>query len=476
MADFGPRKIGDMSIPATISTLGGDALDPVRATVIAVVTVVVIVGAALVLGIVLLFRRRSSAGRRDSSRSGASAPSRGSFPPPSAQRPLQSLPTPELSLLAGTTLVQVDDAVEAAENELGFAIAQFGGEATRGYGAAVRQARASVAEAFRIQQQLDDAFPESDQQRRELTRRVISLGQMAQRALDEQDEAFRRLRRSEADSPARLAALRQAIAAGESALTVSRAELDRLTAKYAAHVTATVLDNPASAAALLAKATTTADEVDARLSSASPVSTGGVSGDLASAEAFLHKATAQLDAIATLGSALQQAEAALAHLAASTRADLPEARALRDNPPDPQSGAELVAAITAVDAALVSADAATRPAGPGDRDPITTLGRLSETLNRLDAALAVARNQQQRLEHAATALVGALVAARSQISVTRSFMAGARSGADARTRLAEAERQLMLAESESDPVEALDAARRSASAARDADALARYRG
>ena len=55
-------------------------------------------------------------------------------------------------------------------------------------------------------------------------------------------------------------------------------------------------------------------------------------------------------------------------------------------------------------------------------------------------------------------------------------MAGNRSGVDARTRLAEAERQLMLAESESDPVEALDAARRSATSARDADALARYRG
>ena len=94
----------------------------------------------------------------------------------------------------------------------------------------------------------------------------------------------------------------------------------------------------------------------------------------------------------------------------------------------------------------------------------------------LDTALAGARNQQQRLEHARTALVGALVAARSQIGVTKTFMAGGRPDVGARTRLAEAERQLMLAESESDPVEALDAARRAATNARDADALARYRG
>ena len=47
-------------------------------------------------------------------------------------------------------------------------------------------------------------------------------------------------------------------------------------------------------------------------------------------------------------------------------------------------------------------------------------------------------------------------------------------GADARTRLAEAQRQLMLAQNESDPVNALDIARRAQTDARDADALAKY--
>jgi hypothetical protein len=54
---------------------------------------------------------------------------------------------------------------------------------------------------------------------------------------------------------------------------------------------------------------------------------------------------------------------------------------------------------------------------------------------------------------------------------------GSRGGSvSARTRLAEAERQLMLAQAaaDSDPVEALDAVRRAVTHARDADALARY--
>jgi hypothetical protein len=46
--------------------------------------------------------------------------------------------------------------------------------------------------------------------------------------------------------------------------------------------------------------------------------------------------------------------------------------------------------------------------------------------------------------------------------------------AAARTRLAEAERQVALAVAESDPVIALDTARRAMTHATDADALARY--
>ena len=70
----------------------------------------------------------------------------------------------------------------------------------------------------------------------------------------------------------------------------------------------------------------------------------------------------------------------------------------------------------------------------------------------------------------------ALLTARSQISTTADFIDSRRGGvgADARTRLAEAQRLLTIAEAEADPVTALDTARSSATYSRDADALARY--
>ncbi len=102
------------------------------------------------------------------------------------------------------------------------------------------------------------------------------------------------------------------------------------------------------------------------------------------------------------------------------------------------------------------------------------LDRLGDARAQLGGALASARNQQQRFDHARAAYEGTLVAARSQISVARELIGHEGASARARTRLAEAERQLMIAEAETDPVEALDAIRRSVTHARDADALARY--
>ncbi|MCJ7437469.1 MAG: hypothetical protein MUP97_06890, partial [Acidimicrobiia bacterium] len=50
---------------------------------------------------------------------------------------------------------------EARDDELGFAIAQFGAEKSRGFAEAIGAARAQVAEAFRLKQALDDSTMDS---------------------------------------------------------------------------------------------------------------------------------------------------------------------------------------------------------------------------------------------------------------------------------------------------------------------------
>jgi hypothetical protein len=195
-----------------------------------------------------------------------------------------------------------------------------------------------------------------------------------------------------------------------------------------------------------------------------------VSTDLDAAAELVHTAQQLLTGIDTRTADLESAAATLATMVAESRTDLAEARRVRDTPPDPDTGARVLAAITEVESTI----AGDTGSPDGSANPVRGIERLGAAMAMLDTALAGARNQQQRLEHARTALVGALVTARSQIEEAKSVIASGRTRVDARTRLAEAERQLMLAEAESDPVEALDAARRSATAARDADALARY--
>ena len=467
-----------MLFPTALPGLITASLDPVRGALIGVGTVGVILVLALIVGIGLLFRRRSG---------GRSAP-----------RSVAGVGITELSLQAGTSLVRADDAVESAENEVGFAIAQFGPERTREFADAVASARSNVMEAFRLKQQLDDAYPDTDQQRRDWTKRIISLADIAERVINEQNSAFAALRRSEADSPARLVALREGISTTRAELAAGAATLDHLIARYSPATVSGIRGNVDAAVQLLDQASDRADASAARISGTgvNRAATGAgagatVSTELDAAASLVHTARSNLAAIHDRATDLAAAESTLAALITDTRDALAEARVTRDNAPDAETGAKVLTAITAVESSLatlppvaalttsatsaasgVSAASATS----GTLDPIGAIERVGEAVSGLDTALATARNQQQRLEHARTALVGALVAARSQIGEAKSYMAGNRSGVDARTRLAEAERQLMLAESESDPVEALDAARRSATSARDADALARYRG
>src|SRR5690554_1700328 len=113
----------------------GDAETLVRAAWTIAITLTVIFAAALVVGFWLLRRRHARAPRQVG-------------PRPVKQR-------------ANILLVRLDDAVTTGEEELAFAVAQFGAEATGDYARVLTSARASLTEAFTLQQRLDDAYPDT---------------------------------------------------------------------------------------------------------------------------------------------------------------------------------------------------------------------------------------------------------------------------------------------------------------------------
>ncbi|CAN5142531.1 hypothetical protein BH11ACT4_BH11ACT4_08540 [soil metagenome] len=417
-------------------------MDVVTGIAVGVGTAVILLAALVTLGFVILFRRRG-AGVDDQSDGTSIA---------------------ALTRKAGSLLVRLDDAIRDGDDELGYAVAQFGQDTARPYAEALATARAKVAEAFRLKQSLDDAYPDSDQQQREWTLQIIALCEQASTALAGQDRTFADLRALEANAGGTLTDLRARITATTARLNGSRRTLADLAKKYVPTAFAAVAKNPDEAEKSLADATKRADAAAPKISQQG---VNDVSSTLQDAGRAAQHADQLLDAVDRTARDLAATDGALATLRSKTTADLVEAKAERDTAPDAETGKAIIDAIAGIEKIL-----AARADGP--IDPTGELDRLGDAVNALDLALASARNQADRLSHARAAYEGTLVSVKSQIAAAHDYIGHRGGGVDARTRLAEAERQLAIAEAETDPVEALDAVRRSVTLARDADALAHY--
>jgi hypothetical protein len=411
--------------------------DAVTSLALVVGVVLVAFAALTVLGVVLISRRA----RRD-----AKAPAPGRTD-------------------AGVALVRADTALREGLDELGYAVAQFGEDRTRDFKAALDAGRADLDKAFRYQQRLDDVEEDSDRQRREWALEIKALATRVSTTVTAEAARFEALRRSEADAPETIKALRRNLAAATERRAKSATTFAELKKAYTDETIAVVAGNLGAADSALAKA---GEAVDAAEKGLAANSVNAVSEQLAATEAGIREAAQLLDAIDRRRDELAKAVAGIRDIDAEEKESLEAARALRDAPPDPDSGAAVNTAIAELEAELVVV------AKKGKRDPVADLDRLVDASDRLDIAVAAARNQQRRLEGARSALAGALVSARTQLAAVSDYIGSHGGGAGARTRLAEGERELLIAENEADPVAALDAARRAQTHARDADALARY--
>jgi len=374
----------------------------------------------------------------------------------------------ELARTAAISLVRADDEVQAAVDELGFAVAQFGERATEDFAAAVATSRMQLRDAFALQQKLDDAVPDTDAERRRWNEQLIVLADEATARLRQHTRDFDAKRLLERDAPLKLDQLSRRLDRVAERVKQGEATIERLGMTYSEHALAPISANPERAQAALERARAAASRVSASLAGG----TGGPVGDaLHVVEQELFHATQLLDAIDTGEDQLHIGMSTLMDALAMAEDQLEEARELRDRHEESDASDRLNHVIVHAGTVLSQLRRPTRLSDPG-----ADLATLREAMDGLDVIRSEARNRQLRLENARTALEGAIIAAHSQIQVTRDFISANRGrvGAPARTRLAEAERQLALAESEADPVTALDTARRAMTHATDADALARF--
>lgn len=368
-----------------------------------------------------------------------------------------SEPLPDLKRRAGGALVQTDDAIKTSEDELGFAIASYGEDAAAPFRAALDRAKQQLREAFTLQQQLDDAEPDTASQQREWYGRILELTGAANAALDDQAKAFDELRDLEKHAPAQLETITKEADAAQLRIAPARERLAALTAQYTSAALATVADNPDQAEDRLAFARTALGTAQGEIAAGN---SGAAAVGIRGAEEAVDQAGTLIDAIDRLGSDLAQADSSIAASLADLGNDLAAAKALP--PGSAGSGAGTVAAaIAAVEAAVAEVQGR---AGSPERNPIELLGRLEAANTQIDAALGSVREAQAAAQRTQAMLQQSLLSARSQVSAADDFIVARRGavGAEARTRLAEASRLLSQAETTAagDPAAALPIAQR----------------
>ncbi|WP_158545973.1 TPM domain-containing protein [Blastococcus sp. TF02A-30] len=374
--------------------------------------------------------------------------------------PYAGTSTEELQGKASEALLALDEAVTSSQLDLDYARAQYGADAVTGFDQALAASRDELNRAFQLRQQLDDDIPEDEPTTRRMLAEMLELTRAADTRLDEQAEAFARLRDLERNAPQVLEALAPRIAELRDRIPREEQQLAALAERFADTAVAPVRDNVTEARARLAAAEA---EVNEALDALGAGRNGDAVGDVRAAEDAVASTTTLLDAVGRLATDLQEATGRVAAVRAETERDLAEARAFvasgnRGGLPPQIARAEQ--ALTAADAAL---------AGPRP-DPLAALRQLEEADIALEQALSVARDADEQRRRAAAALDQALMTARSTIGSARDFIATRRGavGPEARTRLAEAQRHLDVAVERGgdDPTAALADAHRAISLAR----------
>jgi hypothetical protein len=363
---------------------------------------------------------------------------------------------------AGASLVRLDDAVAELDLEIGLSGALYGGGAPT----SLRRARLTAQRVRDTSFGEYRALSETDAVPDDLRRAAQRIAKRAEDAL-----ALIAKARTEHDGWVRenVSAASQVAAARErvARLRASMGDSDALVTELSSRFAQEEWDAAARAARSAATEIDEADRLLALAEANAKDPSRSALGQLADAERALRQAEGDARTLEEAHRLVTQAALAVPAEFEAARAAVRSALTTRVQL-DTDAATRLGTELREIDRALTAleADAATRPT--------RTVDAIARLRDRLDFALGDAVTAQQRLRGARTALPGTLAAARGALARAETALAHARVGADARARLLSAQDELARARQESDPVAALDAARRARRDAEDAEALANH--
>lgn len=331
----------------------------------------------------------------------------------------------ELARAAQTALVAADERIRTTGDELAFAVAELGEELTHDLRDALEAVRTHLGEAFHLHQLNHDHIPDTPEELRTRNARIVQLCEWAQGLLDEKSavlgEQIARVRRA----PEILVQVRADAAQLEARIAPTREAIGRLRLRYAESATAQIAAAADEAEQLLSFAQHGA-EVSERRRAAGQNAEANLA--LETATEAVRRALTLLDSVEDFEINALRAQSTLATATAHARATLDDSQRAPQTTPVTEAAAALQRTL----GALV----------PVQGDPFAELSALRQASERLETAVATARHRAENPLPSVAVVQHALDDADRQLGVARSLIAGHRGwiGADARTRLAEAER------------------------------------
>jgi len=333
----------------------------------------------------------------------------------------------DLARRAQQALVAADERIRATSEELAFAEAELGEKSTRDLRDALTAVRTHLGEAFQLHQLNHDEIPDTPEELRTRNARIVQLCEWAEELLDDRTsvlaDAISRIRRA----PEVLAGVRADAERLRERVPNAVEVVERLRGRYAASAIQQIGNSPAEAEQVLAFALHSAD-VSTRRREAGRAEEANLA--LEAATESVRRAESLLDGVEDFEIEALRAESTLAEVIADSRDDLVQARTAPSTP-------EITTAMRELEQALAALP------GPGSpADPFAQLSQLRTANSALDAAVAKARKRAERPLPSPAQVRHAVDDADRQIAVAGSLINGHRGwiGADARTRLAEAER------------------------------------
>ncbi|MFD5601178.1 hypothetical protein ACFWHR_14110 [Leucobacter sp. NPDC058333] len=328
----------------------------------------------------------------------------------------------QLSQRARSALVAADERIRATGDELAFATAELGDDATAELKVGLESVRKHLSEAFQLHQLNYDHIPDTPDELRTRNARILQLCEWAESVLDERTTALQARVERARRAPEMVQRVRADAEALRARVPEAKEAAARLAERYSPAALQRVRLHSEDVEQLLEFAEHSADLSDRRRA-AGALADANLA--LETAIETVRRAASILDGVDSFEIEALRAQNTLADVIEDSRGDISAART------EPRNNA--------VDEAVQRLEAALAEVSAGrQRDPFADLSLVSAANSALDAARARAAKpvpSAAQVQHGVSTADHAIGIAASLIEGHRGWI-----GADARTRLAEARR------------------------------------